>query len=186
MIDKALLFLKEEINNYLKLKTGINNKIVLSGVVDDTGSVAIDTDTVGLSLINIEEERALKHQMQESNSAGNSNPEIKINLYILFSANFTTYTESLKFISHIITFFQGRNVFNKKNYPQLNDGIEKLIVDLHTLSLDEQNQLWSSLGSKYMPSVLYKVKTLFVKEEMVNEISPAITTIIENFSNIKE
>ncbi|MFA6923683.1 MAG: DUF4255 domain-containing protein [Bacteroidales bacterium] len=185
MIDKALLFLKDEINNYLKLKTGVNNKIVLSGVVDDTGNVVIDKDTIGLSLINVEEERALKNQVHDNKGTENSNPEIKINLYILFSANFSTYTESLKFISYIILFFQSRSVFTKKNYPQLNDGIEKLLVDLYSLSLDEQNQLWSSLGSKYMPSVLYKVKTLFIKEEIINEISPAITTIKENFSNIK-
>lgn len=57
-------------------------------------------------------------------------------------------------LSFIISFFQNKNVFNHQNSPELDEKIEKIIVDLYTLNLEQQNHLWGALGAKYMPSVV--------------------------------
>ena len=31
---------------------------------------------------------------------------------------------------------------------------------MYSLNFEEQNQLWGSLGAKYMPSVLFKIRTI--------------------------
>lgn len=66
MIDNALTVLTKNINNHLKdlFKSSDNkDKIELTPVVDLKGEVAITSDSLGLTLINIEEERTLKSQM---------------------------------------------------------------------------------------------------------------------------
>ncbi|MGO4773489.1 Pvc16 family protein [Flavobacterium sp. W22_SRS_FK3] len=72
-------------------------------------------------------------------------PEIRIELLVLFVAKFNDYTQSLKFLSYVIKFFQANRVFDPRNSPELyGENIEKLIVELVTLPLEEQNQVWHS------------------------------------------
>jgi len=65
MIDSALEFLTHELNENLKLRTGTSEsgdqKIFLTNVATDEG-VVIPENSLGMSLINIEEERILKEQ----------------------------------------------------------------------------------------------------------------------------
>lgn len=71
------------------------------------------------------------------------NSRLYLNLYLLFSVNLSNYEESLKQLSLIIRFFQYRNIFSSVTHPALPAGIEKLTLVLHTVSFQEQNNLWS-------------------------------------------
>ncbi|EPB65583.1 hypothetical protein ANCCEY_15351, partial [Ancylostoma ceylanicum] len=66
MIDTALNFLRNEVEQYLELVCGntVNGDgfIVLSNVASKDGDWAIPSNKIGMSLINIEEERILKDQ----------------------------------------------------------------------------------------------------------------------------
>ncbi len=103
MIHSTLSFLTGELNGYLnrRAETAADTKIVLTGVANPTG-VLIPTQTLGLSLINIEEERVFKDQrVTVRNNSGetvNRNPDIHLNLYILISANFQN--ENMAIISY--------------------------------------------------------------------------------------
>ena len=183
MIEKALQFLTTEVNAFLSLKTGQNNKLVLTNLVDESGKLTI-SDGLALTLVNIEEERIFRSQVPETTYInGNiaySNPEQKLNLYLLFASyhnNNNNYQESLKLISYVIAFFQARNVFDNQKYPFLGKEIEKLVVELCTLSFEQLNQMWTYVGGKYVPSALYKVRMLVVNEALLNDMSPAVKTI---------
>ena len=94
MINKALTFLLNELNNYFE--TSNERKVVLANIVNQDGLTdPRHDDSILLTLVNIEEEKALKSQtpyIREPNgSALKINPEIKLNLQILFSANFKNY-----------------------------------------------------------------------------------------------
>ena len=184
MIDKALSFLADSINNYYEYNLGssYNETVKLSGIVEQDGSTAKDTDnSVVLTLINLEEERVLKTQRPTVENVNGQtvkfNPDIKLNLYTLFTVNFSNYKESLKFISHIVSFFQINNVFTPGSHPTLDASIQKLIVDLYTISFEQQNNLWGALGAKYMPSVIYKLRMLVVRENVVRESATQISGI---------
>jgi hypothetical protein len=56
-------------------------------------------------------------------------------------------------------------VFTPITHPALDPRIQKLIVDLCTLNFEQINHLWSTLGGKYLPSVLYKVRQLTIDED---------------------
>jgi len=96
-------------------------------------------------------------------------PPVNVNVTILFSAYFTSenYLEGLKFISSTIAFFQSRSgLFNPQNTPALAGVISGLNAELISLDYRDASNLWGLLGAKYLPSVLYKVKTLPIKHEM--------------------
>jgi hypothetical protein len=188
MIDNALIFLKDEVNKYMMLESGaatLDERVVLSNIVnvdsDNSGNLPIDK--VVLSLICIEEERQLKAQDHYARTTNGSlytaNPEMRFNLYVLFAAHFQNshYDEALKFLSLILRFFQGRNVFDIKEYPELKEDVKRLIVDLHTQPMEQQSQLWQALGGKFLPSVMYKIRMLTVNEGMAKIETGRITEI---------
>ena len=53
-----------------------------------------------------------------------SNPEILVNLYVLFSANLT-HTTALSRISSVIQCFQSNNFFTVPKFPSLDEDIMK-------------------------------------------------------------
>jgi hypothetical protein len=97
-----------------------------------------------------------------------------MNLFILFSTNFTgqLVKESLKFISVIIGFFQNNNVFTSEEYPDMKN--DKLIFEIFNLNFLEQNNLWASMGAKYVPSILYKVRMIVIEEGLIQFEIPEV------------
>ena len=199
MIKETMKFLTDEVNNYITLRAGapINgNWIVLSNVAKENGEWAIPNNNLGMSLINIEEERVFKDQQTAFRNVNGDiehyNPEIKLNLYMLISANFTSgdgtdateYIEGLKQLSYVISFFQGKNVFTTDNSPALDSTIKKIIVELYSYSFEQQYNFWTVIGAKYLPSVLYRVRMLTYQEKRIlDQQVPITTTDIELFNS---
>jgi len=191
MIHSALLFLQDELNRYLSLKLSLNTlSLVTLGNVAYAGDSTKD-DTIGdkvlISLVNIEEDRISKsheNAVRTPNGVSYRNPKIHLNLYVLISANRNDYLEALKNISFVVQFFQYRNVFDHANNPDLPIKLEKLICDLCTFNFEQSNQLWSMLGGKYIPSVLYKVRLVHIEEEIDEMVGAYITKVgINNLEN---
>lgn len=186
MINETLKFLTEEVNKYLSLKLGANTdpRLVLGNVAkamdnDGSGTNALSNKAI-LTLVNAEEDRVAKQQenfVKNENGVTYKNPPLFLNLYILFSLNRTEYTDSLKWLAHIIQYFQYQNVFTPITHPGLDSRIQKIVVDLHTLNFEQINHLWSTLGGKYLPSVMYKVRQVTLDEDAIIAEGGLITEI---------
>ncbi len=195
MLHSSLEFLTHELNEYLKLRTGTSEsgdqKIYLTNVATDEG-VVIPENSLGMSLINIEEERIFKEQKAvQANGEGNMNkrnPEIKLNLYILISAYFqgnssdstADYSEGLKQLSYVISFFQAKNVFTSENSPSMSDfdsRIKRLIVELFSYDFEQLYNFWSVVGTHYLPSVLYKIRLVRFQESAILDSGKPIEKI---------
>ena len=83
-----------------------------------------------------------------------------------FSA--ANYPEALKILSKVVEFFQARPVFDHHNSPSLDRGIHKLVIDIENLSLSDQALLWGSLGGRYLPSVLYRIRMVAIDSGAVH------------------
>ncbi|ARS39411.1 hypothetical protein CA265_06990 [Sphingobacteriaceae bacterium GW460-11-11-14-LB5] len=183
MINAALDFFSKEINGYLNniANTTGEDYIVVSSVVSE-GKLAIPEKTMGITLMNIEEDRVVKDQrVTVKNMLGDietRNPDIYLNLYVLISANFNhadtesptlDYLEGLKKLSQVIAFFQGKNVFTQANSPLLatiDKNIERLSIELFSFNFEQMNHFWSIIGHSYLPSVLYKIRMITVQENV--------------------
>jgi len=173
MIDVALKFITAELNQYLNNKLSLDvasqNPVVLGNIskLSDGNDNNELLEKVILSLVNIEEERMLKSPEKYTRVDDHfvqRNPKVHLNLYCLFAANKSKYNEALKYLSFVIQFFQFRNVFNHTSDPSLDQNIEKLIMDLYTINFEQINHLWGTLGGKYLPSALYKMRLITIDE----------------------
>lgn len=196
MIHSSMQFLTHELNEYLAMRTQMDDSVVkriyLTGIASEEG-LLIRKNSLGMSLINIEEERVYKDQkstlINNEGIAEQVNPEIKLNLYIIISANFQDeknsessdyYVEGLKQLSYVISFFQSKNVFTAENSPSMNNfdpNIKRLVIELYSCNFEQLSNFWTMVGTNYLPSVLYKIRLVRIQEKAVKDAGPPIEKI---------
>lgn len=170
MIYEVLSFLKNKLDSYLT--DGRKNAeplIVLSNPWTNSDNNKGASFLNSISLINVEEEKIFKTQVppvtrKENGFLTKREPDLKFNLYLLISAYNKNYEDALKFISRVVTYFQSHNVFisDSGRAEDLPEGVEKILLELYTAGFEQQNQIWASLSTGYLPSVIYKVRMMTV------------------------
>lgn len=169
MISHALNAIFEEIKTYLISTDNFDHNLKIS-LPSESQNLSTHSESICLSIINIQEEKVLKSQnhfaMRPNDRISHRNPDLRLTLYILVAADFSDHARALENLSIIISFFQSKNVFTGATTPSLDSTIEKMIVDLYSLNFETQNHLWGVLGAKYRPSVVYRVQTLIIQENL--------------------
>lgn len=174
MINETLDFLVAQLNEYIRIKTGDSNKVRLTRLTIGGDEIS-GTNTLICQVVNLEEERIGKAQLPMAPPVGSNfpirNPEIKLNICMLISANpmqeDEDYRNSLQLLSLAITFFQYRHYFTPDNSPSMPSDVDSLIVELYPISLENQSYLWGALGVKYRPSVVYRIRMIKILEDSV-------------------
>jgi hypothetical protein len=163
MIFPAINLIRTELNNR-GISTDLGNvgELVASGAINNN----VDSDII-LSLINIEENRISRDPRNYQKTGTDvfmKNPAVHLHLTLLFSATHSegAYGPSLQNIQRVIQFFQEKNVFDHNNTPGLDNGIEKLILEMVSINLEQLNHLWSIIGGRYQPSVVYKMRMVTI------------------------
>lgn len=189
MIFETLQVIKEEVNSYF------NGSIVSLeniAVIETDSEGGGDSSDVVLSLINMQEEFTLKNVSNHyiNNTEVNyKNPKVNLNLYILFSSINTLYDESLKNLTKVVEFFQGKKVFTQDNTnfnregDMMNVGDFEFVVDLYTPTFEELNYIWGTLGGKQYPSVIYKVTLLVIERDFVFQKGKVVTGLSSGLKN---
>lgn len=166
MIHTVLNVLKEQLNEFFKIKTGLDEELVKFIDSGNNDPISFTNNAVTPFLINVSEDRTLRKADRFSGVSQNGirtqiNPEIRIELLVLFISKFSDYSQALNFLSYVIKCFQVNRIFNQTNTPELSgENIDRLVLELVTLPLEEQNQVWHSLNTSYLPSVLYKIRVV--------------------------
>ncbi len=173
MINETLVFLKNSLNAHLssggKPHDPQEDQVVFL-VGQSVDSLNFKLGAISILLINVERENVLHapnlyQRTLPDGRVQKVQPEVRLNLYVLFVAHYQQYEDSLRNLSAIIQYFQNHRVITEHDSPELDETIEQLIIELHTLSFSEQNELWGSLRAHYHPSVLYKIKTLIFEDQ---------------------
>ncbi|PRY88614.1 DUF4255 domain-containing protein [Mongoliibacter ruber] len=172
VISTVVATLNEFILNELNLQ---EDRVILANPVDIKGSLNMEIENkVCVFLQHIEEERVIKNGANPYNSG--SNPPMHFNLYLMIVANFPepNYSESLRYISLVLEFFQGNHFFDRSNMPLLSSNVEKLSFEYVNLDFRELSNLWGLMGLKYMPSAIFKLKRLTFTDNLIREDVPSI------------
>lgn len=184
MIYECLQCIAEECNDVFRHKFHLHeDKVIVSGIVSQDGTNAIQGENkLIVTLLNITKEMRVQQPgshtaLQKSISSAPSS--LSVNLSVLISAYFSpgNYSEALRFLSDIMSFFHDKSVFTLANTPKLPNKVHKLVVELDSLSPDRLNHIWATLGAKYMPSLVYKIRMLTYESSMPKEFIPAVTGI---------
>jgi hypothetical protein len=177
MLHEIFGFLKDQLSQYLKYHDAVQEERVVFREKDKF-DLSFTNNAITLLLVNLEEENTLRPdelyvQTRKDGTRVSVNPELRLNLYILFVSRFSDYEESLKYLSYVIKFFQSNRVFTHDAFPGLSDNIDRVIMELVTVPFSDQNEIWSVLKTGYEPSALYKVKMLIFEDE-----EPEPTTMV--------
>lgn len=120
------------------------------------------------------------------------NPKLYLNLYVLILSVSDTYTEALKHISCVISAFQKKSVFVKLQKTEYDEekqeevvvtvqndfgnkyaSLEKMVFEINTLTFEQNNSLWQTLGGKIYPYIIYKVKMVaFAEAKAAADMKP--------------
>ena len=154
--------------------------------------------SIVLSVVNIQEDKTLKNQSiytkKEDKTVGIvAHPPQYLNISLLFtsySKEQSKYLDGLEKLQNIIEYFQINNSFYFENttkvlityftFKDLDEVDQKKYSKITllsvSLSMEQLNQMWSYLGSKYMPSVLFEMRVLPIQKNVV-EIKKSIEEI---------
>src|SRR5260221_6421045 len=198
MIDEAILLLRNELQSYIRLRDSSVNVIIDNVSLLETPNGDTLTNNVIITLVNIEEESTLKNQPALRrpfvNSAIYMNPPVYLNLYLLFTCNYsgTDYPLALKRLSYIIQFMQSKNSFSTSS-SVIGGGLDlsdedvlnlKFTLELYTLTFEQINHLWGSLGGRQLPFAMYKLRLVAITERAVLREVPLIEKIETEQRNV--
>src|SRR5713101_1577117 len=183
VIDQALIFLRDTLNAYLTTPAPGQAASAEEAVVfldgDKTDPISFRIGAVTVLLINVEQEPILRaanpyQRIGADGTAYQARPDIRLNLCVMFVARFKQYEQALAELSRILSFFQSHPVLDARTAPGLPAGIPQLAMELLTLPLNEQNDLWNALRAAFQPSLLYRVRML-VFDDRQSAITGPIT-----------
>lgn len=191
-----------EVNSDIEEPPVVLGNIGLSSALG--GGEAYMQDKIVLSLVNLMEEVTLKNASPYRSYSAQpevENPPTFLNLFLLFTANFTSpqgtssssqvpYNNGLTLLTTVIEFFQSQRMFTVQNSPAAdmvqNPALQELRIamELYPLTFEQVNHLWGSLGGKQMPFVLYKARVLPLKKERVLRRGGLIKDVQSNVNQI--
>lgn len=143
-----------------------------AGLMDDQQQGAGLQNRILLSLLNVEEEAALKNGPTTFVEAGGvtvRHRPVHLNLHLMFAANFDSYQTALDRLGQTITYFQGKKKFDPASFPAalpgLPPGTDLLVtMELVTLSLEELSFVWGAHGGREVPFATYRARLVRLED----------------------
>ena len=191
MIAEVVAFLRDRLNKALPRDPadGAAEDLCVYVAAGRDDAVSFKSGALSILLIRIEEETTLRPPDLYARVAADGKrqrvePEIRMNLYVLFVARFPDdYARALQHLAGVVRYFQNHRAFNRENSPELKEDISQLAVELVTPSFSEQNEIWGTLRAAYQPSVLYKVKAVVFQDADARPLTE-IEELLQNVAQL--
>jgi hypothetical protein len=197
MIYPSLNTIADQLNSIMYEKwgatiNGTNEIVQLNNIANINDEKNDLHNKIILTLLKVEEETSLKNSGIYNKKSGNQiekhQPAVYLNLYLLVAVTKKNYREALQLLSDTITFFQYNKVFTGE-IPDSAAGDKssyRITVELHDTNFQDVFDMWSNLGSKQFPSIIYKVRLLkFFDAKQVQDV-PSIKTVNVQHYDISE
>jgi hypothetical protein len=181
MIDRALEVVAARLNQHLRYRLQSDEDlVVIANVVGSDGTPAAEIDDkLALFVVNIEKDALTQSGRVAAIGAGGRvaqrHEPLHLNVYVMLAAGYGAgnYGQALKLVSHAMRYLQANPVLDHRTAPELDHGLERLVLDVENLGTQELSHLWGVLGGRYLPSVLYRMRTVvLLPDGVVGEVAP--------------
>ncbi len=173
MIGRVATFLRKQLDAHLRAElAGVDDPIADKVVFldgDRVDPLNFKEEAVSELLIHVEEERQLRAadpylHVQEDGRPRRGQPDLRLVLHVLFVARFKQYDSAWEHLAKVIEYMQSHRIIDRGSELELPVGIERLTFELISQSLSEQSNLWTMLRTSYLPSVLYRVGLVVLRD----------------------
>ncbi len=180
MIAQSVGHIASRLNQHLRRTYDLGEEIVVvSNLMDLDGVPAPDVENRMVVFVANLQRDTFPHRTgtdaaPAATRVAQVNAPIYLNLFVMLAANFAggNYAEALKFLTTAVEFFQLHPVFDHSNSPDLDPEIERLVVEMQNLDIDELSNLWTVLTGRYVPSVLYRVRMIAIGPSTAVQAEP--------------
>ncbi len=190
MIGTLLNFIAESVNQdicrRLKLPSSAN-KVQLSSIVDTQGSILEnDSNVLLLKLIGIEPAPIANSFPTRIQKGSGINREefapLSLNLRIILASYSRPglVREGLDMLTMGMSYFQEKKLWDIQNTPGLPKGVNRLVFEMEKLDIQELHQVWGAIGTNYLPSVMYTLKTIVINDQDIQDKISGITITPQN------
>ena len=177
MIDQAVTFVARRLDEALRALYVVDEPLVaVAPVADSEGKMpGAVRNKLALFIANIADD-----QMPRPSRGGFGEvrraPPVHLDVYIMLAAAFEpdAYGEGLKLLASAMRVFQANPTFSQISAPDMPPGLGQLGIEIANLRNDEVGQLWGNLGGRYLPSVMYKLRSVPIDAAAVVEVPPLI------------
>lgn len=188
MLDLALKSITNQLNRYMHQHFDLDeDAVMLTSPFDAEGGVSTQVNNkLVVFLANINKDTTFNNLPASGFTATTSftSPRpLSLNLYVVVAASFDVarYQESLKYLSSAMSCFQQQPIIDRHSSPELTDSIERLILDIENVDINDLSNLWGILGGQYIPSILYRVRMVIftsdaIDSRVISVNNPATTT----------
>lgn len=181
MIDAALSLIATRLNGHLAGRfEAAEDLVVLAPLTDPEGkSSDITRNRLALFVTNITEDPMPRGgQARGASIIGRTAeaPPLHLDIYAMLAANYdpNIYSEGLKLLSAALMFFQTYPVMTPQNTPEMPRDMQQLSFEISNLRPEEMGQMWGNLGGRYVPSVMFKIRTVTLVTGAIKSIKPTI------------
>ncbi|NSL86347.1 DUF4255 domain-containing protein [Chitinophaga solisilvae] len=200
MIFQAMELIRQNLNAFIASVIVLPNPepVVLGNIAfatpDNPATPPDESAQVYMTMVNVEEEATYRNlpavRQNDIRPLAYVNPPMHLNLYLLFSANHKDYNMGLQLLGLILSFFQGNRIFSLSRTPVPATGIFatpgeaenniKITIDLMSLTFEQINYLWGSLGGKQQPFLLFKARQIEIDAARMTDSGGLITEVTIN------
>ena len=180
MIDRALAYIGERLNRFLKADGSQVNRVAVAPLVLPDGTIPVDNDDkIVLSLVSVEQVRdgqSFSSRTEPGARQLTVTAPIYLNLHVLLAASFKDYLTGLHYLSRSIAFLQANMTFDRSS-PGMPEGLDKLALTMANVDYAQLSHLWNGLGAKYLPSALYLIRMVTLDLSRIERELPGISGI---------
>jgi hypothetical protein len=183
MISKSLAFTHDILDQFIRNRFGTDeSKVVLNSLVEPDGTIPLlNRNKLVVSLINIEKEYSqpyyVRNEKLPNGDFADTSPPSRYLLDILISSNFDDYGETLKFLDAAILFFQLHSYLDAHSFASIPAGLIRLEFEIDKIVYHQMHSLWTAMGAKYQPSVIYKTRLVTIKGDEVSGFTPGVKNV---------
>lgn len=179
MIDQALSLVAARLNSHLAARYGVQDELVaLSPLTDAEGKPAPDArNRLVMFVTNIAHDATPRGGRGRTSMQMVQSQAQHLDVYFMLASAYEaeTYAEGLKLISTALAFFQAYPVMTPQSTPDMPLGLGQLSFEIANLKVEEMGQMWGNLGGRYVPSVMFKMRSVVIDAGALTNVVPLIT-----------
>ncbi len=178
MIDQTLKLIADRLNAHLSALFSVSEELVAIGPLSDAEGkpTAESRNRLTMFVTNIAQDTVPRGSGGRGPLSNGQNRPFHIDIYFMLASGHDPeiYGEGLKLISAALMYFQANSTLTPRSAPDMPAGLSQLSIEIANLKAEEIGQLWGNLGGRYVPSIMFKIRSVMIDAGAVTSITPLV------------